>query len=109
MSLVNPEWLQYDTHARNLVAKGKFTRCENTIDNNIMAVCAERGVVIPLDLQNHIDSPIIRSIAVDYAMYILFSGNWGARDTDNEVYQNKAQYHWSQYDRAVKNLCPTLV
>jgi hypothetical protein len=110
MSLINPVWLDFDKHTKALNASGWYATCEDTIDNKIISDCIQRGITIPTDgVTGFIDSPFLRSVAVDYAVFMLLVGNWGVRSEDDQVYRDKAQYHWSQYDKAIKNLCPTLV
>ena len=109
MSLLNPDWVNYDKHTRSLNISGWYTEASDTIDNEIVAICEERGVTIPTDIDGYIDSAILRSIAVDYAIFTLLTGNWGISDNDSEIYRNKASYHWGQYDKKIKNLNSILV
>jgi len=109
MSLLNPDWVDYDKHTQALKLAGWYIEASDTIDNEIQAICDERGVTIPLDISGYIDSAILRSIAVDYAVFTLLTGNWGISDTGNDLYRAKASYHWGQYDKKVKNLNGILV
>jgi hypothetical protein len=109
MSLLNPEWVDFDKHTRALKLAGWYAEVSDTIDNEIQANCIERGVTIPLDIDGYIDSPVLRSLSVDYAVFSLLTGNWGISDNDSQLYRDKASYHWSQYDKKLKSLCPTLV
>jgi len=109
MSLINPIWLDVDKHTKALKASGWYDTVSDTIDNSIIAVCAQRGVTIPTDVDGYIDSPFLRIIAVDFAIFSMLVGNWGVRDSDSQVYKEKASYHWGQYDKNVKMLCPSLV
>ncbi len=109
MSLVNPEWIKYDKHTRALETSGWYEICEDQIDNQIKRDCIERGITIPTDASGFIESPVLRAVAEEYAMFCMLIGNWGMGDNDRELFREKAQYHWSQYDKSIKNLCPTLV
>ena len=107
---INPLWLDFDKHTKALGLSGWYSDVSDTVDNHIDAICIERGISsIPVDQNGYIDSPFLRSIAVDYAVFTMLVGNWGVVDTDAGIYQDKAQYHWGQYDKNVKNLCPSLV
>ena len=109
MSLLNPEWVDFDKHTRKLNASGWYTEVSDTIDNEILSVCGQRGVTIPTDISGYIDSPFLRSLCVDYAVFTMLVGNWGVRDNDAQVYSDKANYHWGQYEKKLKNLNSILV
>ncbi len=105
MSLINPEWIQYDKHTKKLYSTNWYAICEDQIDNQLKSDCMERGVTITTDeVTGFITSPFLRSVAVDYAIFCMLVGNWGMNDSDVQLFRDKAQYHWSQYDKAKKNL-----
>lgn len=110
MSLINPVWLGSDKHTRALDVAGWYVECADEIDNQIISDCAERGVTIPTDgLTGFIDSAYLRTVAVNYAKYATLVGNRGINDSEKELYYQKSMDYWRQYDKAIKNLCPTLV
>ena len=109
MSLLNPEWVEFDKHTRALKSSGWYTEVSETIDNEILSACGQRGVTIPTDIDGFIDSPFLRSLSVDYAVFTMLVGNWGVREGDAQVYSDKANYHWGQYEKKLKNLNSILV
>lgn len=103
--LINTDWLKFDRHAKMLVEQNLYTQeVSDTVDNNIISVCEQYGVDIPVDGSGYIDSPHIRKLAVDYAIFTLFTGNWGVVDSDKDVFSEKASYHEKQYRDAVAEL-----
>ena len=97
MALVNTDWLQ-DKFTAKIVAEGKYTPFETTIDNQITSDCDKRGIdVIPTDGSGYIDNPAIQAIATNYANFTLIFAYSSVSDDDGQTLKERGMYYEQQY------------
>jgi hypothetical protein len=101
MGYINPEWLNSDEHARALKAADKYDQYTDAVDRQIIIDCLDVGILqteIPVDILTGFTTSLhLRQLGVSYAMYALFSGHWGVRDTSSDIYRDKAERYYREY------------
>ena len=105
MGYVNPLWLQVDAHAKDLFDEGVYAEVEPIVDAELYRVCADRGIVIPVDGNGYVSSEYLQTVVTPLAIWKLLSSVVGVRDDDMQVYQNKAGTYQQEYYMALANLC----
>jgi len=100
MGYINPEWLNADEHARALKVADRYNQYSDTVDRQIIIDCLDVGILqteIPVDIDGYTTSLHLRQLGVNFALYSLFSGHWGVRDTTSDIYRDKAERYYREY------------
>ena len=97
---INPEWLLQDEHARQLKIADRYVDYSDAVDREIQEVCIDAGVrisEIPTDEAGFVTSLHLRNFGVAFAVYSLFAGHWGIRDSTADIYRDKADRYRQEY------------
>ena len=100
MGYINPEWLNQDEHARALKAADKYDNYSEAVDREIQEACLDAGVKtadIPVDVDGYVTGVHLRNLGVSYALYALFSGHWGIRDSSSDIYLDKSNRYRDEW------------
>lgn len=113
MALIKSEWLDSDRHAKMLDGAGWYFGVSDTVDNDLIVEFENRGIKeseIPVDVLGFIDSRVLRKIGTNYALFRLFSSNWGVRDSaDIDIFKEKAWRYDIAYSEGIEMLTRSMV
>ena len=97
MALVNPDWINSDKHADHLITAGLWTGVSDDVDAQLYQDCQDRGITIPVDGSGFIDSQYLQAIARFCALWLLFDSATGIRDSNTDIYREKAMRSQQMY------------
>jgi hypothetical protein len=103
MAYLNPDWLLQDEHAEYIDDVADISAYDVAIDREVETIALTKGVrvdEIPVDGSGYLDSRVLQSYAIAYAMYVLFRGYWGKRSGNQDIYYDKMIV----YEREVQRL-----
>jgi hypothetical protein len=110
MAYINKDSLGFDPRAKKLSAGQFYEASAEYVDREIRVECARRGVPVEVDDDGYLVSEYLYQMTVNFALYALFSGAWGVRDTaDADTYRESAYWYGERYNTALRGLSAGVV
>ena len=99
MAYLNTAWLSEDEHSEYIASVEDITAYNTKIDREIERLYFTKGIKVadmPVDGSGYLTSRVAQAYCITYAMYSIFTGYWGKRAGQDDIYLTKAQFRYQE-------------